>query len=243
MFAKLTGPFKEFGLFAGIAYVLDRILSRLPGQMRLYFYELMVQPIPKEPLVPPKFVKHMEFRLIEEGDPEVALMPAREDIKAARFEQDVICFGAYKKGDLIGYIWFAFNHYDEDEVRARFEIQPADASVFDFDLYLFEAYRMGFSFVGMWDGASRFLRERGVRYTFSRLTRFNTASRRAHDHLGWKRIGRALFLKLWSVEIMFSDLKPWCHVSLGEAGRVPIALTPKTLELADDAATESEQLS
>ena len=64
---------------------------------------------------------------------------------------------------------------------------------------------------------------------------------RAHDHLGWKRVGQTLFIKLWALEIMFSDLKPWFHISISESGRVPIRMTADALTPDGDVATAGEQ--
>lgn len=223
----MTSAWRQFGAAGGTIYLIDQALLRLSGQTRLQFYELMIQPIPDEPLIAERFTRMLSYRQIVAGDPEVALMPAREDIKAERFEQGALCLGAFKKDELIGYMWFAFERYNEDEVRCVFELNPGREAVFDFDFYLFPKHRMGLGFISLWEGANRFLRERGVRYTYSRLTRFNVASRKAHNHLGWKRLGRAVFLKLWGFEMMCSDVRPFFNISLSRPVR--IALHPDAL--------------
>ena len=76
---------------------------------------------------------------------------------------------------------------------------------------------MGIGFVAVWHGANQYLQARGIRYTFSRLTRFNVASRRAHAHLGWKCVGRALFLKAWRVELMLATIAPYVFVMVRQA--------------------------
>src|SRR5207244_10315742 len=120
---------------------------------------------------------------IRPGDPEIELMPARPDIKELRFAQNAICLGAFQKGKFIGYIWFCFRIYDEDEVRCTFLLTPRDEAVFDFDLYIFPEYRMGLGFMGIWNGACTVLWSRVLKYAFSRLIRVNEAYCRAHDHL------------------------------------------------------------
>lgn len=229
MLDKLTSPFKEFGLLAGLLYVIDRVFLRISPSLRLYFYELMVQPIPEKPLLPVRFAKGIEIREIKRGDPEVDLMPARPEIKESRFEQNAICLGAFQKGKFIGYIWFCFRAYDEDEVRCTFVLTPEDQAVFDFDLYLFPEYRMGLGFIGIWNGANAFLRSRGIKFTFSRLTRFNLASRRAHEHLGWKCVGRTVFLQVWGFEFMVATIFPYLYLSLRKAGRARLRLRPDIL--------------
>lgn len=213
----------------GLLYVIDRVLSSLTPKLRLYVYEFMVQPITAKSLLPRSFKKQLVIREIKLGDPEIALMPVRPEVMAARLETNATCLGAFKNDALIGYMWFCNPSYDEDEVRCTYVVHPAPEAVFDFDFYLFPEHRFGLGFVALWNGANEFLTQRGIRYTFSRLTRFNLASRRAHKHLGWKVVGRALFLQLWQVEVMLASVFPYVHVSPTKAGRVQLMLRPDAI--------------
>jgi len=232
MLAKLSSPFKEFGCFAGLIYAVDRLFQRLSPNLRLYFYELLVQPIPEKPLLPSGLSRALEMRQIASGAPEIALMPARPEIKESRFKQNGICLGAFQKSQFIGHIWFCFNAYDEDEVRCRFILPEGNQAVFDFDIFLFPEYRMGLGFVGIWNGANEFLRRRGIKCSFSRLTRFNLASRRAHMQLGARRVGRVFVLRAWPVEFMVATVAPYMHLSLRKQDRVclklPRCLVPRS---------------
>ena len=221
------GVFKEFGFFAGLFYLVDRVLQQLSPNLRLYVYELLAQPIPDSPLLPPRLTKSLEIREIRLGDPEVARMPARPDIKESRFKQNAICLGAFQKGQFIGHIWFCFHPYEEDEVRCTFVLPEGNQAVFDFDLYVFPEYRMGLGFAGIWNGANEFLCRRGVRVSYSRLTRFNLASRRAHQQLGARRVGRMLVLQAWHVELMIATVSPYVHLSLHARNRVRVKLHPE----------------
>src|SRR5271166_290458 len=227
MLARLMSPFKEFGFFAGLFYSADRVLQRLSPHLRLYVYELLAQPVPDVPLLPPRLSKGLEMREIRAGDPEVADMPARPDIKELRFKQNATCLGAFQKGQFIGHIWFCFHEYEEDEVRCTFVLPEGKQAVFDFDLYVFPEYRMGLGFAGIWNGANEFLRRRGVKVSYSRLTRFNLASRRAHRQLGARRVGRMLVLQAWGVEFMIATVSPYVHLSLQAANRVRVKLRPE----------------
>jgi hypothetical protein len=224
MLAKLISPFKEFGFFAGLLYAVDRLLQRLSPHLRLYFYELLVQPIPEAPLLSSNLSRALEIREIRSGDPEIALMPARPDIKESRFKQNAICLGVFQKNAFVGHIWFCFHAYEEDEVRCTFVLPEGNQAVFDFDLYLFPEHRMGLGFAGIWNGANEFLRGRGVKFSFSRLTRFNLASRRAHQRLGAQRTGRLFVLQAWRIELMVATVSPYIHLSLGEPDRVRVKL-------------------
>ena len=231
MWHKLKAPFKEFGFLAGLLYAADRVLRRLSSSCGLYVYELMAQPISAKPLLPPNLVKNLKFVEIARGHPDIARMPAREDIKSSRFEQGARCLGVYRKENLIGFIWFCFNRYEEDEVRCTYELLAPQRSVFDFDLYVFPEYRMGVGFMGIWHGANAYLSERGVDFTFSRLTRFNLASRRSHAHLKWTRVGSALFIQLWRLEFMVSNLAPYLAVTLpGQRVRLRLGAGEQAVE-------------
>ena len=226
---RLAGPFREFGWGAGTLYVLDRLLRAVSPRLGLYVYEFMVQPITGQPLLRPNLRRNLSFREIVQGDPEIALMPAREDIKRQRFEQGARCLGAYRKDQLIGYLWYIRDLYEEDEVRCNYALVDRAASIFDFDFYVLPEHRLGLGFLGVWHGANEVLAPLGVRYTFSRLTRFNVASRRAHAHLGWKRVGMGIFLKLWGLELMVSTLAPYVGATFHARQRITLRLRPDVL--------------
>lgn len=238
---KLSDPFKTFGVFDGMLYAIDRVLCLISTRLRLFVYELMAQPITNKALLPPNLVKNLTFCEIGPGYPDIALMPAREDIKLARFAQGAKCLGAYRKGQLIAYLWFCFNQYEEDEVRCTYELTDTAHSVFDFDLYVIPEHRMGVGFLGLWHGANQYLLERGVKYTFSRLTRFNVASRRAHAHLGWKCVARAIFIQAWRLELMFANIPPFVAMTWGKDSRIKLRLDATVHEnLPQPSATEAE---
>jgi hypothetical protein len=230
MLRKIAGPFREFGFVAGTLYVIDRLLRGVSPGLGLFVYEFMVQPISDKPLLPANLARGLVFREIRRGDPKIALMPARPEIKESRFDQGAVCLGGFKNDRLIGYIWFCFDTYEEDEVRCTYQLVSPAESVFDFDLFVFPEHRMGIGFMAVWDGANRFLRDRGVLYSFSRLTRFNLASRRAHQHLGWKRLASAIFLKIWNVELMLATVFPFVSLSFGPSRRVRLLFRPDVLQ-------------
>lgn len=236
---RLAGPFREFGAVAGSLYMIDRAMRSLSPRLGLQVYEFMVQPIGGKPLLPPNLSKNLTVRPIREGDPEVAAMPAREEIKARRFEQGAHCLGTYRKGQLIGYMWYARERHEEDEVRCDYVLAEPATSVFDFDFYVLPQHRLGVGFLGVWHGANEVLSAQGVRYTFSRLTRFNTASRRAHAHLGWKRVGSGVFLQAWGLEVMVSTVAPYAAITFGPRQRVTLRLRPDVLEREHQATTVS----
>jgi len=228
MVHKLVDVYRQYGLVTGLFYGIDRALQRLSSRLRLYVYQFMVQPISDKPLLPARFAKRLEIREIRRGDPEVALMPARPDIKEARFAQNSVCLGAYRDGRLIGYLWFCYGRYEEDEARCTYLVTPQGEAIFDYDLYVLPEHRMGLAFAGIWHGANQYLCMRGIRYTFSRYSRFNLASRRAHERLGGRPVGSAVFLHLGPIQLMAATLWPFLHLSLSPSRRVTFRLRCKT---------------
>lgn len=229
MWRRIVGPFKEFGLKAGALYALARVLRGVSPRLGLIVYELMVQPIDGKPLLPVNLAKNLSFAEIGRGHADIELMPARADIKASRFDQGAVCLGAYRKGKLIGYVWFCSRSYEEDEVRCTYELCEPEHSVFDFDLYVMPEHRMGIGFVAIWHGANAYLHERGIRYTFSRMTRFNLPSRRAHARLGAKCAGRAVFVQAWGLEVMLASVSPFVALTWSPSRRTRLRLAPDVL--------------
>lgn len=226
MLDRYVSPFRTFGPLYGLLYSVDRLLWRMSPALRLHCYDFVVQPVDARPLLPSRLSERFQVREIRRGDPELALMPARPDIREARYAQGAICLGVFRDGALAGYAWLAFGAYEEDEVRCTFIVHPPGAAVFDFDFYVFPEHRMTFAFPALWDAVYALLRQRHVRHTYSRVTRFNVASGRAHARLGARRVGSALFLKAWRMEVMAATVPPYVHASLREADRVSIALHP-----------------
>jgi hypothetical protein len=217
---RVLSPFKEFGFAAGLLYIGSRLLGLCSDHTRLFVYEMMVQPLPAKPIVPERALRAFDWRWIKPGDPELAAMPVPADVISARYAQGAICLGTFMQERFVGYIWFCSGGYDEDEVRCRYVILPEAESVFDFDLYIFPEYRLGRAFVAIWQQAIAQLRERGITQSFSRITRFNLASRRSHSHLGWKRAATAVFLKLWRLEFMVASAAPYVSMSLSARPRL-----------------------
>ena len=214
--SRLASPFREFGTVPGALYLADRLLRKVSSGARIYLYELMVQPIADQALLRSSLIRNMEFRLIPDNDPLIAAMPARPEVKEARFAQGAKCFGAFRNGQLVAYLWYCTNVYREDEVRCAYVLAARQDSVFDFDLYVLPEHRLGVAFAALWHGANVHLRGLGFCRSYSRVTWFNTASRRSHSRLGGKRVGVACFFVLGRLECMVSTPGPLVRVTWGK---------------------------
>lgn len=218
MFFSIKDAIKKFGIFPGFIYLLSQIIHRISSKSELFYYELMAQPVTNEPLLGPRYQDWLRPREIKQGDAILAEMPLTAATLAHRFVLPTVCLGGFRNDQLLGYMWLCLGAYEEDEVRCAFIPDP-NQGVWDFDFYIVPKHRLGPTFLGLWDGAYAFLRQRGYRYSFSRVSRFNLASRRAHDRLDWKKIGSAIFLKLGQCQLMAATVPPYVHVSVSARTR------------------------
>ncbi len=221
---RLAAPFREFGPGAGTLYLIDRLLRRLSQRFALQVYEIMAQPVSATPLLPPHRAQNLAFAEIRPDHPDLVRMPVPAGVLAARFEQGARCLAGYRAGKMIGYLWWSRDRYDEDEVRCTYVLADRDRSVFDFDFYIFPEHRMGTGFLALWQGANELLSREGSTYTFSRMTRFNLASRRAHSRLGARCVGRATFLVLGGIQLMVSSLRPYGSITWNEKRRAEVLI-------------------
>lgn len=210
---RLLAPLREFGPLAGSAYLVDRALRKLFAKVGLYLYDIMLQPVLRDALLPPRLTRNLQFIEIGPGHPDLSRMPAREDVKALRFQQGARCLAVYRKESFVGYIWFCFHGYDEDEVRCSYDLSRVGPAAWDFDLYVFPKHRIALGFSAVWHGAFEYLSSRGIERSFSRVSRFNSASRRAHARLGSVRVGTVFIAKFWRIEVACASVAPRFGVS------------------------------
>ena len=75
--------------------------------------------------------------------------------------------------------------------------------------------RLGRTMARLWKAVDDTLVAEGVRWSFSRINRFNTASVRSHQRLGARSIGSAVFLVLGPLQLALGGGKRLPSVSLG----------------------------
>lgn len=221
---RLIGPFRELGLWAGTLYTVQYVLRPLHKVAALFVYDLVEQPVAPAPSLPARYLAQVRWLEVGPDSPELALMPPAAAVKALRFKQGARCIAVYRKSDFIGYVWFCFKQYEEDEVRCTYQLARPAVSAFDFDFYIFPAFRLGRAFATLWDSANEFLRSNGVEHTYSRISRFNLASRQAHARLGARVVGQALFLRVGPFELSWSALSGFPPLRLTMTQRVGMRL-------------------
>lgn len=221
---RLLSPFRTFGLIAGAFYAMSRIFALLSPSISLIWHDWMVQPITGKAILPASLEKSYTARFIESDEKLVSEMPIRPDVLLSRRRQGARCLGAFRRDELVGYVWFVAGTYEEDEARCNFQMDCPAEAVFDFDVFVLPEHRGGVAFAAVWHFANTLLFDRGIRNSFSRLNRFNHVSARAHKHFGWRRVGRAVVLRMWSVELLLASQRPRVFLSLHEGARTTYRL-------------------
>lgn len=186
-------------------YVLHRLLQRLSGgSVAIVPYVLVAQPVGNPALADVKPDPGTVVRRISPGDPVIAGFPRPAAVNAQRFADGSECYVAWVKGQFAGHIWIARNRFVEDEVRCIYEIGEPSTGVWDYDVYVEPRLRLGRTMARLWRAVDADLALQGVRWSFSRINRFNAASIRSHQRLGAKEIGGACFLVLGKLQLRWA---------------------------------------
>lgn len=184
---------------------VDRVLDRLTGgRARCFKYYFMAQPVPAAPRAPVRSTG-IAVEELRQGDPRLAELDRPADELRRRFAASCRCLAAWQGGALTGFMWFTTGQYEEDEVRCTFRLDPRDHAVWDLDVHIVPRYRLGRSFALLWDAAFAAMRAQGARWTLSRVSAFKPESMRAHQRLGARRTGWAVFLLLGSVQFTLTS--------------------------------------
>lgn len=222
MLSAIKSTFRELGWLDAVLYYLSEIMLRATGRRaRIVRYCLVAQPIPVGPLVS-RPDSNTEIRIVRPGDPLSLDFPRAAEIITMRFARGDICLAATVKGQFAGFLWLAFGSYDEDEVRCRYELSDRHLS-WDYDVHVEPEFRMGRTFLRLWDAANNVLRERGVRWSVSRISAFNVNSLKSHARLGTRNLGKASFLVLGQLQISFAaHVLPHCSLNATSAPRLEL---------------------
>lgn len=195
-------------------WVLSRIISIASRhRWRLHRYYFVAQPVADAPLAPTERTSAIAIRMVEADDALAAQFPRPSEVIAFRYAMGAQCLAAETQHKFIGFIWLKERCYPEDEVRCFYVIEPSCDAVWDFDVYIEPAYRVGRTFARLWDGAHAWMRQRGYRWSLSRISAFNPESLAAHERLGTRRIGSATFLRMSNMQIALLDRSPFIHIS------------------------------
>ncbi|MCU0927174.1 MAG: hypothetical protein MUF44_14505, partial [Hydrogenophaga sp.] len=107
-----------------------------------------------------------------------------------------------------------------------YEIADPVTCVWDYDVYVEPRLRLGRAMARLWRAVDDDLAARGVRWSFSRINRFNAASMRAHQRLGAVEIGRVMFSVVGSLQLrrVGAPTRGACWLPDGPGGVSRVAL-------------------
>lgn len=214
---------RELGLPTTALYLLDRLLRRVSSKSGFYYYYFVAQPLADQPRLASTRGQAFSFRLLEKHEPVLDVLDRPLAVIRERFMQGAQCLVATRNNALAGCIWFIRGAYAEDEVRVDYVLPQDGRCVWDFDVFVAEPERLGFLFAKQWDAFDALLKPQGIRYTVSRINAFNQRSIASHRSLGAHECGRALFLRLGSLQWMLSTQRPF--IAFG--GRPKLHMGPK----------------
>jgi hypothetical protein len=226
--AAAASAIRELGFLNGGCYLVDALCSAVSkGRVRLRKYYFVAQPVRKLPWLPGKRGAQLEVRRVLPTDPIIDAFPRPPQVMPYRFQQEAVCLAGLKDGHFIGFLWFTIGPYQEDEVRCRYVPLPSGRAAWDFDVYLAPEHRSGIAFLKLWDEANRFLAERDVGWSLSRISAFNRQSLLSHARMNATRIGTAMFLSIGRMQLCMSSVRPFLHCSFRERSWPSFALAAK----------------
>jgi hypothetical protein len=219
----------ELGVVAACLYLLGRLVSLLSGgRARLIAYALYAQPIGAGRLAAMREDANTLIAAVAASDPICAAFPRPADVIRRRFEAAACCYVARVKGSFGGFIWISRERHIEDEVRCQYVLAAPERSIWDFDVYVEPRLRLGRTLARLWRHVDQAMAREGVRWSFSRISLFNSGSLGAHERLGAIRVGSAAFLVLGSFQLSIYSAQPFLHASWGTRPGPCINLTPPT---------------
>jgi len=195
-------------------YAMNRLMRYASGdRWRIVKYFLVAQPIRSDVELPLRTRETVLVSLAGPQHPMVGAFPRPPEVIQHRFEQGATCLVAAAKDRFTGFLWLAWKEYKEDEIRCVYRLTNPARSVWDFDVHVEPRYRMGRTFVRLWQTADRYLAPRGVEWSFSRISAFNRGSLAAHARLGARKLHSAVFVCFGNIQLSFFTLQPFFHFS------------------------------
>ena len=211
-FAKIRASITRLGVGVFVLLAFRTVIERLTaGRIRVIAYRFVAQPVASQPDASSRRRGSIETRFAGTDDTLVAQFPRPRAVIERRFADGAVCIVAHKEHQFAGFLWLQTPRYVEDEVRCVYEMEPAGAAAWDFDVYVEPDFRFGKTFARLWGAAHEHLRQRGLAWTMSRISLFKPESLRAHERLGAQRLGDALFFASKQHQIVLFNLPPYFH--------------------------------
>lgn len=226
--SSVVSALRSLGVINGLTYLAGRLLQKFSGgRCRIIRYYLVAQPIPDNPQPLCKPSESDLVSTVSVSDAVVGSFPRPAEVIASRFARQHTCLVATSKGRFSGFLWYALEHYEEDEVCCLFDLDPKANGVWDYDVHVEPQFRLGRTFARLWDEANRRLSEQGFRWSFSRISAFNVQSLQSHKKLGLKVLSSLTFFCFGPLQIMVSSCAPYINMSWKRIGRPVVRVHAK----------------
>lgn len=224
--AAVRDALRRLGVREGTLFVVATVLTRVSGgRARLHRYRFVAQPA-GEPGGHARHTASETIRHVQSDDPVVAQFPRPPAVIAERFRMGAHCFVAQRGERFTGFLWIKESQYPEDEVRCLYLLDDPQRSVWDFDVHVEPEFRLGRTFVRLWDHASDWMRAQGYAWTISRISAFNRESLAAHARLGIRPVGRATFVRAGRLQVALLDRAPFVHAGWRDNQAPTLRLRP-----------------
>ncbi|MGZ8218312.1 N-acetyltransferase family protein [Methylomagnum sp.] len=221
---KLRAVFAEFGPKEAVLFILARLVSTASrGHGRLVRYWIVAQPI--LPQIEPR-LGNTVIGEVSRAHAVVAEFPRPPEVIAMRFDNGGVCLVAWLKEKFAGYLWYEERRYVEDHVRCVYELAEPERTVWDYDVYVAPEFRLGRTFIRLWDAANARFAERGYAWSLSRIEAFNRGSVDSHFRFGTMRLATATFLCLGPAQLALFSCPPYLHWSTRDSNLPILRLTP-----------------
>lgn len=224
--AAVRDALRRLGVREGTLFVVATVMARVSnGRTRLHRYRFVAQPV-GEPGGHARQTTSEMIRQVQSDDPIVAQFPRPRAVIAERFRMGAHCFVAQRGERFVGFLWLKESQYSEDEVRCLYLLDDPQRCVWDFDVHVQPEFRLGRTFVRLWDHASDWMRAHGYAWTISRISAFNCESLAAHARLGIRPVGRATFVRAGRLQLALLDRAPFVHAGWRDDQAPTLRLRP-----------------
>ncbi|KAB8049893.1 hypothetical protein GCN74_27335 [Janthinobacterium sp. FT14W] len=213
---RLAASLRQLGWRDSAWLAVARLLARVPGgRCALHRYQFVAQAVAPGSLCRGRGQSIQVTPCLAEADLPAGPM-RRPGVLRERYRQGAQCLvahgGQQPDAAMAGWIWLLRHGCQEDEVRARYALASSQSS-WDLDVWVHPAQRGGLVFARLWEEANAVLYAQGVRWSCSRISRFNRASLGAHARLGTHALGTATFVRCGRWQWMAASLPPYLHLS------------------------------
>lgn len=219
---------RAMGFGGWVFYLMDRLLDRISrGRARLWVFRFYAQVVPPRPMLPASRNTRLRVGPLAEGSIDPALFDRPPGAIEERFRAGSACIAALDEDQLAGFMWLHFGRLRERLLECDFEPLPSGQTCWDYDLEVAPKYRLGRTFVRLWDEANRLLRDRGVAASISWVTLWNLASQRAHQRMGAQPLGWLGVVDLFGLKLAVRPVWPLAEIALpGKRLNVQVDASP-----------------